>query len=194
MICRTGTELINPCRVLERAGIRARMRVADFGCGALGHWTFAAAQLVGANGMVYAVDILRDALQILERAAKAERLANIAYVWSDFDVYGAAQIEAGSIDLLILANNFPHSQHRDHLVKEIARLVKRGGNVLVVDWKPTANGWGANREKRVSAADIKMAFDVPEFECAEEFDAGPAHYAVVLHRTDAKHEPPKTSR
>jgi ubiquinone/menaquinone biosynthesis C-methylase UbiE len=190
MICRTGTELIDPCRVLERVGIRERMRVVDFGCGALGHWAFAAAQLVGPNGTVFAVDILRDVLQLLERNAKSERLANVKSIWSDFDVYGATSVPEGEIDLLILANDFPHSRHPDRLVKEIARLVKRGGKVLVVEWKPSASGWGSNRTLRVDPARIKLAFDIPEFELKEEFDAGPAHYALVFLRTDAKHVPP----
>ncbi len=194
MINRTGTELINPFRILERVGIRERMRVADFGCGALGHWTFPAAQLVGPKGMVYAVDILRDSLDILERRAKVDRFGNIAYLWSDFDVYRAAHIPQGEIDLLILSNNFPHSQNPVHLVKEIARLVKRGGKALVIDWKPTASGWGSNHELRVPASEVKRAFQIPEFDLEDEFDAGPAHYALLFARTDAKHEPPKDAR
>jgi ubiquinone/menaquinone biosynthesis C-methylase UbiE len=194
MINRTGTELINPFRILERVGIRERMRVADFGCGALGHWTFPAAQLVGPKGAVYAVDILRDSLEILERRAKADQFGNISYVWSDFDVYRAAHIPQGEIDLLILSNNFPHSQNREHLVKEIARLVKRGGKALVVDWKPSANGWGSNREQRVASSEVKRAFQIPEFDLEDEFDAGPAHYALLFARTDAKHVPPKDAR
>lgn len=196
MICRTGTELINPFRVLEHVGIRERMRIADFGCGALGHWTFPAAQLVGPKGTVYAVDILRDSLKLLETRAKADAYANITYVWSDFDVFRAAHIPEGELDLLLLANNFPHSQNPAHLVKEIARLVKKGGKALIVDWKPTATGWGPqhHEKKRAAAADVKRAFAVPEFELEEEFDAGPAHYAILFARTDAPLIPPKDAR
>ncbi len=190
MICRTGTELINPFKTLERAGIRPRMRVVDFGCGALGHWTFPAAQLVGPKGTVYAVDILRDVLTMLERRAKTDAYANIKYIWSDFDVYRATHVPEGEIDLLILSNNFPHSHNPAHLVKEIGRLVKRGGIVLVIDWKPSAGGWGSNPEKRISAGDVKHAFHTSEFQLDEEFDAGPAHYALVFHRTDVAHTPP----
>jgi ubiquinone/menaquinone biosynthesis C-methylase UbiE len=194
MICRTGTELINPFRALERAGIRERMHVVNFGCGPLGHWTFSAAQMVGPKGTVYAIDILRDALEMLERRAKTDAYANIKYVWSDFDVYRATHVPEGEIDLLILANNFPHSQKPSHLVKEMARLVKRGGKVLVVDWKPSACGRGSNPEKRVAATGIKHAFNIPEFELEDEFDAGPAHYALMFLRTDAAHTPPKDIR
>jgi len=191
MICRTGTCLVDPFRALERAGIRSRMRVADIGCGALGHWTFPAAQLVGPKGTVYAVDILRDALDLLERRAKVDAYANIQYVWSDFDRYGAARIPDGEIDLALLTNNIPQSERPAHLVKELARLVKRGGTALVVDWKPSANGWGASYLRRVGAEEVKAAFDIPEFDLREVFDAGPAHYALVFSRTDARHEPPE---
>ncbi len=190
MMLRTGTELINPFRVLERAGIRERMRVADFGCGALGHFVFPAAQMAGAKGIVYAVDILQDALRILERRAKEDQYMNIDYVWSDFDVYRATHIPEGSLDLILFVNNLFLSQNRQHLVKEMARLLKKGGKVLVVDWKPTSTNIGPPADRRLSPKEVKDLFDIPEFDIADEFEAGKAHYALVFKRTDARLKPP----
>ena len=65
----SGNELINPFKVLERAGLQSGWSVADLGCGALGHFVFPAAQLVGGNGKVYAVDIQKTALKAIEKTA-----------------------------------------------------------------------------------------------------------------------------
>lgn len=190
MIFRSGSELINPFRVLERAGIRERMHVADFGCGAIGHFVFPAAQLVGPKGKVYAIDILKEVLEILERRAKEDQFMNIEYVWSDMDVYRATRIPEGSLDLSLIVNNIYLSQNRPHLVKEMARLTKKGGKAAVIDWKPSATVIGPPGDRRMDERDVKDLFDVAEFQFTEAFDAGKAHYALMFKRTDAKHEPP----
>jgi ubiquinone/menaquinone biosynthesis C-methylase UbiE len=167
------------------------MRVADLGCGAIGHFVFPAAQLVGPKGMVYAVDILKDALEILERRAKEDQYTNIEYIWSDIDVYRATHVPEGGMDLTLLVNNIFFSENRPHLVKEMARLTKKGGRAVVIDWKRHATVIGPPADRRMSANDVKDLFDVPEFQLDDEFDAGKAHYALVFKRTDAKLKPPK---
>lgn len=190
MLPRSGTELINPFKVLERVGIRERMHVADLGCGALGHFVFPAAQLVGPKGRVYAVDILRDVLAMVERRASEERFENVTGVWSDIDVYRATRIPNEELDLTLLVNNLFLSQNRPNLVKEMARLTKRGGRAVVIEWKTTSTPLGPPADKRISKTDAGATFRIPEFALLEEFDAGPHHYGLLFQRTDAAHEPP----
>jgi ubiquinone/menaquinone biosynthesis C-methylase UbiE len=185
MITQTGTELIDPARVLEHVDIRERMHVADLGCGALGHFVFPAARLVGPKGVVYAVDIQRDALDFVMRRAKEAKLDNIKPVWSDIDVYKAARIPDGELDITLLVNNLFLSQNRENLAKEIARLTKRGGKVVVIDWKMTATPIGPPLEKRVSKDEAKKMMSDKAFELVEEFEAGNAHYGLLFKRTDA---------
>jgi ubiquinone/menaquinone biosynthesis C-methylase UbiE len=186
MLAHTGSDLINPFRALHEAGIRERMRVVDLGCGFLGHYIFPAAQLVGPKGIVYAVDILRDALEMIDRKAREDSYTNITTVWSDIEVFRAAHIPDGGIDLAILANNLSQLQHRHETVKEIARLVKRGGRVLVIDWKPVRTHIGPAVEHRLSVQHVKELFKAPIFHLEKEFDAGRAHYGLVFKRTDAE--------
>lgn len=181
MILRTGSQLINPFRILEHVGIRERMRVADFGCGALGHYVFPAAQLVGAKGFVYAVDILRDALELLERRAREDQYGNIRYVWSDIEVVGATHIPE-PVDLSLLVNNLWHLKEHAAVAREIARVTKRGGHALVIDWKPSATGIGPPSDRRISVSDVKQVFENSGFELCEEFEAGKAHYGLLFKR------------
>jgi ubiquinone/menaquinone biosynthesis C-methylase UbiE len=191
MILRSGTELIDPSRVLLRAGIRERMRVADLGCGALGHFVFPAAQLVGPKGIVYAVDIQKDVLDLVSRRAKEERIENIRPVWSDIDVYHAANIPDGDVDIVLLVNNLFLSQNRENLVKEMARLTKKGGKAVIIDWIATATPIGPPPDQRVTKEEAMKVMSIPEFSFVEEFDAGRAHYGLVFQRSDAPHEPPR---
>ena len=183
----SGTALINPAVVLAHAGIRERMRVADLGCGSLGHFVFPAAHHVGPKGQVYAVDILRDALTMIERRTKSQGLKNITTVWSDIDRYHATRIPEAALDVALLVNNLFLSKDRASLAKEMARLVKYRGQAVIVDWKPGKAAIGPAPSARVSLEDVRKMMDISEFKFIESFVAGPHHYGLVFERTDAAH-------
>ncbi|MBE7525373.1 methyltransferase domain-containing protein [Patescibacteria group bacterium] len=190
MMIRSGTELINPFKVLERVGIRERMRIADLGCGSLGHFVFPAAQLAGPKGKIYAVDILREVLEIIEHRAKDDQFYNIETIWSDIDVYRATRIPEGGLDICLLVNNLFLSQNKPNLAKEMARLIKKGGLALVIDWKPSQTPIGPPADQRVSPEEAQAIFDIPEFSLTDTFEPGRFHYGLLFKRTDAQHVPP----
>lgn len=182
MTLRSGTELINPFKLLERVGIRAGQRVADLGCGALGHFVFPAAQLVGANGVVFAVDIQRSVLEQVEKAAREDQAFNVKCVWSDIDVYGATRIDDESLDLTLLINNLFLSQNRPQLVREIIRLTRPGGRAVVVEWKTAATPIGPPAEQRIDREEAKNIFNAPGMKFLDEFEAGACHYGLIYER------------
>lgn len=183
MTTRSGTELINPFKLLERVGISAGMHVADLGCGALGHFVFSAAQLVGAKGVVYAVDIQRAVLEQVEKTGKESQVFNVKCVWSDIDVYGATRIDNASLDMTLLINNLYLSQNRPQLVREMARLTRPGGRLVVVEWKTIATPIGPPTAQRIGQEDAKTALTSPYFTLQSEFEAGQYHYGLVYTRT-----------
>lgn len=184
MAVRSGTELINPFKLLERVGIRAGQHIADLGCGALGHFVFPAAQLVGADGVVYAVDIQRSVLEQVANAAKQNQMFNVMCVWSDIDVLGATRIDTGSLDLTLLINNLFLSQNRPQLLKEMSRLAKPGSRVVVVEWKTAATPIGPPVNQRIDREEAKKILASPLLSFLDEFEAGPCHYGLIYERTD----------
>jgi ubiquinone/menaquinone biosynthesis C-methylase UbiE len=184
MALRSGTELINPFKLLERVGIRAGAQVADLGCGALGHFIFPASQLVGPNGVVYAVDIQRDVLEQVEKSAKQEHLFNIKTVWSDIDVLNATRIPAGTLDLTLVINNLWISQNRPQLVKECARLTRPGGRVVIAEWKTISTPIGPPSDQRLDREEARKIFTTPLLTFHDDFEAGPYHYGLIFERTD----------
>ncbi|MCK9361120.1 class I SAM-dependent methyltransferase [Patescibacteria group bacterium] len=178
----SGNELINPFKTLERAGIREGDTVADLGCGALGHFVFPAAQLVGGNGRVYAVDIDKNALKAIDRAAKHDQYFNITPVWSDIEVVRAARIRDGSCQLVIVAGNLYLSRNRAGLVAEAMRLLAPGGAILMIEWQACVTDVGPAPENRMPPHEAKRYFADPELELTDEYDAGDCHYALVYRK------------
>ena len=122
----SGSELLNPEKILARTNIREGMRVADFGCGA-GHITILVAQKVGEDGKVTALDIMEDKLDSVRARGKAAGLENIDTVRTNLEVGGSSGLADGSQDIVILATILFQSQKKADILKEAARVLKSAG-------------------------------------------------------------------
>ncbi|MBI2098851.1 methyltransferase domain-containing protein [Candidatus Uhrbacteria bacterium] len=170
----SGSEVLNPKALAEKMGVAEGMTVADLGCGTQGHFVFPAAHLVGSKGKVYAVDILKSALSGVESRAKVEEVDNVETVWSDLEVYGGTKVP--ELDLAMLINNLP----KEPMLKEAARVVKKGGKLVVIDWKPSAAPLGPPSKDRVDKDRIKNLLISWRFRLTEDFEAGPYHFGLVF--------------
>jgi ubiquinone/menaquinone biosynthesis C-methylase UbiE len=175
----SGTELINPFKVLEQAGLQAEMRVADLGCGSLGHFVFPAAQLVGPSGRVYAVDIQKTALQAVERQARQHQFWNVECVWSDIDVLGATRIPGRSLDLTLVVNNFFLSTNRPSLIREALRLTKPGGHILIIEWKKETSVLGPHLSQRMDIDEVRAYVHGVDLAEEKELTVGSDHYGLL---------------
>lgn len=178
----TGVQLLDPDALLHRAGVEPGWHVADLGCGSLGHFVFPAARVVGADGRVYAVDIQKGALQMIERIARREQIWNVYPVWSDIEIVNAATIPTNSLNLVLIVNNFYLSKARDRIAAEATRLTKMGGKILVVDWDQTAAPLGPPIEERVHEDEVQQFFADQGCALTESFPAGDHHYGLLFTR------------
>lgn len=182
----SGTELIDPFKLLKTVGLKEGDHAADLGCGSLGHIIFPTAEIVGMGGIAYAVDIQKEVLERVEKTAKQNGVMNLKTIWSDIDVFGAATIKAGSLDVTLLVNNLFLSRNKQELVREMARLTKIGGKTVVVEWSLNKSPLGPPAEQRIGPDDAKKIFSSPLFELSSEFEAGPYHYGLLYKRTVAE--------
>jgi len=178
----TGKELIDPFKLLEEAGVRSGMTIADFGCGTIGHYVFPAATLVGPEGKVYAVDILKSVLNGVESRIKMESANNVTTLWGDLEREKGIALPDGTLDMGLLINNLFMSKSRATMVKECSRMVKRGGRLVVVDWKPTGGGIGPNPAQRLSADEAGKLAEEAGLVLEKTLEPGKYHFGMVYSK------------
>jgi len=174
------TTLFDIKSILSRLGIAAQQHVAELGCGNFGFFVFPLARLVGRQGKVYAVDILKSTLAEIEREAKKNNLPQVAPVWSDLEIFKATKIETSSLDSALLVNIMHQSEKKVEILREAVRLLKRGGKLLIVEWKNIDLPFGPDPERRVKLESLKAAVPKIGLQVKEEFEAGPYHYGLIL--------------
>ncbi len=116
-------EAVEGAKILTVTGIKAGDTVVDFGCGN-GHYTFAAAHIVGNNGKVIAVDQSHIAIKQISDRCKQENIKNIAPMLTDGGIH--LDIPDESVDAVLLYDILHHFQGeaRTALLEEVRRILK----------------------------------------------------------------------
>ena len=155
------------------------MKVGDFGAGS-GHYTNAAAAIVGHSGKVYAIDVQEDVLKHLKLNAHAHHLGVIETLWGDIEKPLGTHLRDQSLDAVILANTFFQVDNRFGLLKEMKRVLKPGGKFMLVDWAGSYGGIGPSPERVISEHEAEDFFINGGFHKVKSFRAGPHHYGILF--------------
>jgi len=116
-------------QVMEMAGVKPGMSVADVGAGE-GYYTVRLARVVGPRGRVLAEDIVPDVRDELSDRVQRERLDNVAVK------LGTAEnpmLPAGSFDRLFLVHMYHEVQSPYAFLWHLREGVKPDGLVVVVE-------------------------------------------------------------
>jgi ubiquinone/menaquinone biosynthesis C-methylase UbiE len=156
-----GLNFLNKDEVLNKMGLIQGMKVACLGCGNMGHFIIPSAKLVGKDGVAYAVDIQPAALDSVRHLAVMEGLTNLKPVRANLEVVGSTDVPVGSLDVAYLINVLFQNKKHEEIIKEASRLLKKGGKLVVIDWKKIGVPFGPAVEIRVEPAEvIKYAADL----------------------------------
>ena len=160
-------------------GLREGMKVGEFGAGS-GHYSRAAASVVGREGKVYAIDIQEDVLKHAKGSTHPHHQGIIEHIWGDIEKLGGTKLRDGALDAVILANTLFQIENRSGLLAEIKRVLKSGGKLLVVDWAGSYGGLGPEAGRVVSERDAETFFIEGGLHKVKDFRAGPHHYGIVF--------------
>lgn len=170
----------NPEYVAELLGVNPGDKIADFGSGA-GHIAILLAKKTGPEGQVFAIDIQKEALEVLQSRARLEGLLNIKTIWGNLEKIGGSKVDDASVDLVFISNILFQAPQKDVIIKEAMRVLKPGGRIALIEWKVEKDSpLGPPAEARISPESAKSLCESNGFKPASEFDAGSHHYGLVF--------------
>lgn len=169
-------QFLNPDSILDRIGLEREMVLADLGCGT-GFFTIPASLRVK---KVYALDVQREMLDILQDKIKKQKLANIETILSE---ESSIPLPDSSVDVLLMANVFHELEDRSAILEEGKRILSSRGKLAIVDWKKIEMDFGPPVEERLAEEEVISICEDSSFEFAERSDAGPYNYLLVFDRT-----------
>jgi ubiquinone/menaquinone biosynthesis C-methylase UbiE len=168
-----------PRENILQMGLHEGMKVGDFGAGS-GHYSRAAAAVVGTSGKVYAIDVQEEVLKHLKLNIHERHQGIIEILWGDIEKPGGTHLRDASLDAGILANTLFQVENRFACLAEIKRVLKPGGKLMVIDWAGSYGGMGPTHDKVVSEHDAEAFFINGGFHKVKSFRAGPHHYGIIF--------------
>lgn len=138
-----------PAEVLAALALRCGETIADVGAGT-GYFSLPLAQAVGAQGKVYAVDAQEEMLALLRQKLDEAALANVESIHAEAE---DMRLPASSCNLVFAANVWHEFDDRAAVLQEFVRVLKPGGRIAILDWRPDVEPLaGPPLDHRIAAA------------------------------------------
>jgi ubiquinone/menaquinone biosynthesis C-methylase UbiE len=105
--------------------------VADIGAGS-GYFTERLAQLVGPTGRVYANDLQRGMLDLLQRRVERQRLTNVTLVLGE---PADPKLPPAAIDLALMVDVYHELSDPQTMLANIRKALKPRGRLVLIEYK-----------------------------------------------------------
>jgi ubiquinone/menaquinone biosynthesis C-methylase UbiE len=162
-----------PREFLSRFHLPVDARVADLGCGP-GFWTMPLAEIVGAHGVVWALDVSQDMLDALQARHPPPQVRLM-------------RTELPHVDLPDAATDFIFAAFVLHEVPDLAvmskELLRIGGRVAVLEWRPDAvSEAGPPRPERLWSQDLLAVLKSAGFRRAQQIWQDDDNYLIEAEK------------
>ena len=177
---KSSFELVDAEKLFAGLDLKNDSVLLDAGCGR-GNYTLAAADYIGEQGLIYAVDLWAEGLEDLRARAEAEGFGRIKTLTANLG--GPLPIEDSVVDVCLMATVF-HDLKRDgdHIgaAKEIGRVLKPEGVFALVEFEKIEGPPGPPKSIRLSASELEDILGPLGFEKKRLESLGPYHYLSVF--------------
>lgn len=177
-------KLLPPLETLKQLSLEEGAVVADIGCG-IGYFTLPAAEIVGSKGKVYALDISEEMLNETSSAAIEKGYTNIELIKSgEYDLV----LENSTVTYCFICNVLHEITDLNRFIKELRRILKSHGKLVIIEWKKVVGKWGPPLEHRLDSNILIALLRNEGFAINMQTDIGDDFYAICLVKEDVNEE------
>lgn len=152
--------------------------VADIGCGS-GYYTRRLASAVGTNGVVYAVDIQQEMLDILTNKLAAEKVFNVKPV---LGTENDPKLPPGKVDLILLVDVYHEFDQPFEMTQAMVRGLKRGGRLVFVEFRGEDKKVPIKAVHKMTEAQVRKEMSLHALEWVETNPALPWQHIIVFRK------------
>ena len=169
-------------KVFTALDLKAGTTLLDLACGR-GAYSLHAAKLVLPKGMVHAMDLWEEGIALLTAELANQGIDNVKPA-----VVDAAQhipLANNSVDCCLLAtvlHDFVEINVEQNVLAELARVIKPGGLLGIVEYKVKDGKPGPPKNIRLSPEQTKQLMTPFHFVPRETIDVGPHNYLMICQK------------
>lgn len=165
---------------MDALGIADGSVVADLGAGS-GWFTVRLARRVGPNGLVYAEDIQRQMIEVINRNVQREQLSNVRTV---LGTPRDPRLPHG-IDTVLIIGTYHEIEDPVALLTNAAAALKPQGRVGVIDFTPGGGGPGPSADERVNPDAVTKAAQAAGLQLLSRVSVPPFQFLLIFGKAAA---------
>lgn len=179
---KTSFDLLDGPGFVEGLALRPDEVFLDLGCGR-GNFSFAAAEYIGTRGAIHAVDMWAEGVAAVEERARLEGLTQIQAHRANAGE--ALPLTDASVDLCLMAvvlHDLVVEGNHMGALKEIARALKPGGRLAIVEFNKIDGPPGPPRHIRLAPSEVVEMLTPYGFSTSTETPLNPYLYTVSVQK------------
>jgi len=152
--------------------------VADIGAGT-GYYTRRLAKAVGTNGVVYAVEIQLEMLDILTNKLAGEKIFNVKPALGTIT---DPKLPPASVDLILMVYVYHEFDHPFEMVEAMCKALKPGGRIVFVEFRGEDPNVPIKLVHKMTEAQVRKEMSVHPLEWAETIGTLPRQHIIVFRK------------
>jgi len=171
--------LIDTAKFFQELDLKQEITFLDVASG-WGAYSLAAADIIGRDGRIYAVDLWEEGISSLKNEADAKGIQNLQAFVSN-----AAEnipLEDGCVDVCLMAtvlHDFVADKVEQQVMKEILRVMKSEGTLAIVEFYKKEGPPGPPERVRLSPEDVDKILSVYGYNKNRYTEIGPDNYLQI---------------
>ena len=177
---KSSFELINPKILMEMLPVETGSVVLDLACGK-GIYSIFLSEIVSDQGLIYAVDLWKEGLALLEEQIKTRDIINIKTLLND--ATEQIDIDNYSVDVCLMAtvlHDFEEINKAGIVLKQIKTILKPGGYLAVIEFKKIEGPPGPPVKIRLSEDEVEKMVTDYGFKKEKTADIGEYNYLMTF--------------
>ncbi|MBL0385633.1 class I SAM-dependent methyltransferase [Tumebacillus sp. ITR2] len=143
-------KMLPPEQIVDALQISQDDNVADLGCGP-GVFTLPIAKRT--QRTVYAIDVERQMLELLQQRTEEAGVSNVQTVLSDAE---KIDLPDQSVDKVLIAFVLHEVGDLNQAVQEVKRILRPNGNVLILEWEKKETEMGPPVHHRLDSNELQQ--------------------------------------
>jgi len=169
-----------PDLLLEALALKSGDCVADIGAGS-GYYTRKLAKLVGEKGVIYAVDIQPEMLELLTNKMAELKIRNVKPI---LGTVTDPKLPSASVDLVLMVDVYHEFDYPFEMVKAMTTALKPGGRLVFVEFRGEDPKVPIKRVHKMTEAQLRREMSVHPLEWVETKEILPWQHIFVVKRSD----------